>query len=71
MSRIREAQRTAPQARCHGAWDAARGTTYEPLEGRSEATSRERAVCKRMAEIQGKPRNAYERDAYRVASARA
>ena len=46
-----------------GAWDAARGTTYQPLEGRSEATSREQAAYERWQHF--KPaRNAYERAAY-------
>ena len=62
MSRIREATDRAAGA-LHGAWDAARGTTYEPLEGRSGATSRERAVYKRWQRFK-EPRNAYERDAY-------
>ncbi len=48
-----------------GAWDAARGTAYEPLEGRSEdeITSRERAVYNRWLDG-ADPRNAYERSAY-------
>lgn len=46
-----------------GAWDTARGTTYEPLEGRSEVTSRERAVYDRWLESKD-PRNAYERTAF-------
>ena len=48
---------------CRGAWDAARGTTYKPLEGRSEITGRERAVYKRWQEFKA-ARNAYERAAY-------
>lgn len=47
-----------------GALDAARGTTYQPLEGRSEATSREQAVYERWQQFRP-ARNAYERAAYR------
>ena len=47
-----------------GALDAARGTTYQPLEGRSEATSREQAVYERWQQFK-EPRNAYERAAYK------
>jgi len=46
-----------------GALDAARGTTYQPLEGRSEATSREQAVYERWQRFRP-ARNAYERAAY-------
>ena len=46
-----------------GARDAMRGTTYEPLEGRSEVTGRERAVYERWQGFK-EPRNAYERTAY-------
>jgi len=46
-----------------GAWDAARGTTYQPLEGRSEATSREQAAYERWQMFK-EPRNAYERAAF-------
>lgn len=46
-----------------GARDAMRGVTYEPLEGRSAITGRERAVYERWQEYK-EPRNAYERTAF-------
>jgi len=62
MNWIREtADRTA--GALQGAWDAVRGTAYEPLEGRSEITPRERAVYDRWLNSR-EPRNAYERDAF-------
>ncbi len=64
MSWIRDAADRTTGA-LQGAWDAARGTTYSPLEGRSEdeITSRERAVYGRWLDSR-EPRNAYERDAF-------